>query len=108
MADPVPRVRVPATAKRGDIVEVKTLIAHDMENGQRKDADGKPIPRRIIHRFEASFNGRPVFAAEWGTGISANPYQSFFAKVEQSGSFAFAWMDDDGSIYRATAQITVI
>jgi sulfur-oxidizing protein SoxZ len=107
MANPTPRVRMPATAKKGEIVEVKTLISHDMESGVRKDADGKVVPRKIIKLFEASFNGRPVFTADWYPSVAANPYQSFFVKAEESGTFSFAWTDDDGSVYRATSKITV-
>lgn len=107
MATPTPRVRMPATAKKGEIIEVKTLISHDMESGQRKDADGKIVPRRIIKRFEAEYNGKTVFSADWHPSISANPYQSFFLRAEESGSLAMAWTDDDGSIYRATAKLTV-
>lgn len=102
-----PRVRLPATAKPGEVIEIKTLISHDMENGQRKDAAGAVIPRRIIKLFEARFNDRLVFAADWHPSISANPYQSFFFKAAESGQFSFAWTDDDGSVYRATAKLTV-
>src|SRR5579863_7358722 len=107
MLNPTPRVRLPATAKAGEIIQVKTLISHDMESGQRKNADGNVVPRKIINRFEARFNGYLVFAADWHPSISANPYQSFFAKITESGEFAFSWIDDDGSIYKATAKISV-
>ena len=107
MANPTPRVRVPAKAKQGEIIEVKTLISHEMESGQRKDSSGKTVPRKIIKHFEATFNGKPVFSADWQPSISANPYQSFFVKVEESGTFEFTWTDDDGSVYRTTAKTTV-
>jgi sulfur-oxidizing protein SoxZ len=107
MATPTPRVRMPTTAKKGEIIEVKTLISHDMESGQRKDADGKIVPRRIINRFEATYNDKPVFIAEWHPSVSANPYQSFFVRADESGTLSFAWTDDDGSVYRATTKLTV-
>ena len=107
MATPTPRVRLPAIAKKGDIIEIKTLISHEMESGQRKDSAGVLVPRKIIKLFEASFNGKPVFSADWYTSVSANPYQSFFARVEESGTFTFAWTDDDGTVTKATAKITV-
>lgn len=105
MSTPTPRVRAPASAKVNEIVEIKTLISHDMENGQRKDAEGKLVPRRIINRFEARYNGRLVFAADWHPSISPNPYQSFFLKVTESGDLDIAWTDDDGGVYKATAHI---
>ena len=107
MPTPTPRVRLPPIAKKGDIIEIKTLISHEMESGQRKDSAGKLVPRKIIKLFEAHFNGKPVFSAEWHPSVSANPYQSFFARVEESGTFDFAWTDDDGSITRSTAKVTV-
>ena len=55
-----PKIRVPKTAKKGEVVEIKTLLPHIMESGQRKDKDGKTIPRKIINKFVAEFNGKPV------------------------------------------------
>ena len=102
-----PRVRVPASAKPGEVIEIKTLISHEMESGQRKDSSGKVIPRRIINKFTAAFNGKVVFEADWNPAISANPYQSFFYKATEPGEFTFTWKDDDGSDYVATNKLTV-
>jgi sulfur-oxidizing protein SoxZ len=104
---PTPRVRVPATAKKGELIEIKTLISHEMESGQRRDSAGKPIPRQIINKFSVTFNGKPVFEADWHPAISANPYQAFFFKAEESGEFVFTWKDDDGSDYVSKNAITV-
>ena len=102
-----PRVRVPATAKPGELIEIKTLISHEMESGQRKDAAGAVIPRKIINKFTAAFNGKTVFEADWNPAISANPYQSFFYKAGESGEFTFTWKDDDGSDYVSKNKLTV-
>lgn len=102
-----PRVRLPAEAKPGEIIEIKTLISHIMESGQRKDASGNPIPRHIINKFTASFNGKEFMSADWHPAISANPYQSFFFRASESGKFEFVWNDDDGSTYTATADFQV-
>ena len=107
MATATPRVRLPLIAKKGDIIEIKTLISHEMESGQRKDSAGALVPRKIIKLFETHFNGKLVFSADWNPSVSANPYQSFFARVEESGVFDFAWTDDDGTVTKATAKITV-
>ena len=107
MANPVPRVRVPASVKKGELVEVKTLISHEMESGQRKDSAGTVIPRKIIKRFEASYNGKNVFEADWNTSISANPYQSFFFRASESGTLDCVWIDDDGSVYKSNSKISV-
>ena len=105
MSNPTPRVRVPAKAKAGEIIEIKTLISHEMESGQRKDSAGKAIPRKIIKAFTASFKGKPFLESDGHPAISANPYQSFFFKVTQAGEFRFVWKDDDGSEYVATNKI---
>ena len=104
---PTPRVRVPAKAAAGEMIEIKTLISHEMESGQRKDAKGETIPRKIINTFTASFNGKKFFEANWHPAISANPYQSFFYKATESGEFTFAWTDDDKSVYESRAKLTV-
>ena len=98
---------MPATAKAGEIVEVKTIISHEMENGQRRDASGQAIPRKIIKQFTVSFNGVEIMQADWGASVSANPYQSFFVRVPETGTFVFTWLDDDGSIYKAEQKVTV-
>jgi sulfur-oxidizing protein SoxZ len=91
-----PRVRMPDTVKVGDIIEIKSLIGHVMETGQRRGEDGKIVPRNIINAFTATFNGRTVFSAELQPGISANPYIGFFMKVSEPGEFEFTWLDDSG------------
>ena len=92
-----PRVRLPEVAKVGEVIEIKTLISHVMETGQRKESDGKPIPRFIINAFSASFAGAEVFKAELHPGVSANPYLAFFMRVPGPGEFEFTWTDDNGA-----------
>ena len=108
MADNVrPRVRVPGSASAGDVITIKTLISHTMESGQRKDGDGNVIPRSIINRFTCDFNGQNVIDVEMLPAISTNPYFEFDATVPESGTFAFTWYDDDGSVYEDSKDITV-
>jgi sulfur-oxidizing protein SoxZ len=92
-----PRIKLPASAKVGEVIEIKTLVSHVMETGQRKDADGKAIPRNIINAFSVRFAGAEVFSAELHPGISANPYLSFFMKVPGPGEFEFTWVEDGGN-----------
>jgi sulfur-oxidizing protein SoxZ len=107
MATPKPRVKLPKTASKDEIVTLKTLISHDMESGQRKDSSGKIIPRKIINKFTCEFNGKPVFSCDIEPAVSANPYIEFTTKVPESGTFKFSWVDDDGSIYTDEQQIKV-
>lgn len=106
MADK-PRLKLPSQAKKGEIIEIKTLMPHIMESGQRKGKDGKLIPRKIINKFACEFNGKSVFTANLEPAIASNPYIQFYAKVEESGTFKFAWTDDDGTVTTAEHKITV-
>ena len=101
------RLRVPTTAKKGDIVDIKSLISHPMASGFTKDSAGKTIARDIINTFTCSFNGKQIFAMKMEPAISANPYISFPVKVDQSGTFDFKWVDDNGQTYTDSAKITV-
>ena len=103
-----PRIRLPKQANKGEVVEIKTLLAHLMESGQRKDSAGKIVPRKIINRFACAFNGKPVFECELEPAIAANPYLQFSVKVEESGVFTFNWTDDDGTVTTAEERITVV
>src|SRR5580765_3016935 len=73
MADPM---KIRATLQ-GDTVEVRVLMQHEMETGQRKDAGGKTIPAWHIQEVTATNNGKPVLTAHWGTAVSKNPFLSF-------------------------------
>ena len=108
MADDIkPRLRIPATAKKGELVEIKTLITHPMESGQRKDGDGKLVPRLIVNALKATFNGKPVVDIKLEPAIAANPYMSFFLRVEESGTLKFAWTDDLKNSWTAESKIEV-
>ena len=102
-----PRVKVPKTAAAGETITIKTLISHKMESGQRKDDDGNVIPRSIINRFTADFNGQNVIDVTLEPAISTNPYFQFEAIVPEAGEFTFTWYDDDGDVYSTTKKIAV-
>ena len=103
-----PRIKLDKKeAKKGDIVEVKALVAHVMESGQRRDSTGNVIPRKILNKFVCTVAGKQVFAADFETAVSANPYIQFKFKAEQSGSVVLTWTDDDGSTIVGEETITV-
>ena len=106
MADKV-RIKLPDHAKKGEVIEIKTLVAHIMETGFRKDPNGQLIPRKIINKFTCEFNGRPLFSVDLEPAIAPNPYLKFTARVEESGTFRFTWVDDDGTVTTAEQQIAV-
>ena len=102
-----PRVKVPKSAAAGETVTIKTLISHKMESGQRKDGDGNTIPRSIINRFTADFNGANVIDVAMEPAISTNPYFQFDAVVPEAGEFHFTWYDDDGDVYEVKKAVKV-
>ena len=100
-----PRIKLPESAKVG---EIKTLISHVMETGQRRGTDGNLVPRSIINNFTAKYAGAEVFKAELHPGISANPYLSFFMKVPGPGEFEFSWTEDGGKQITEKAKLNVV
>ncbi|MHA1114393.1 MAG: thiosulfate oxidation carrier complex protein SoxZ [Alphaproteobacteria bacterium] len=108
MAKIKPRVKVPKKAEVGEVITIKTLISHPMESGQRKDKKtGELIPRKIINRFAATFNGEPVLTADLEPAVAANPYIQFEMKVPEAGEVHFVWTDDDGSVYETKKKIKI-
>ena len=100
-------INLPQRAKRGEIIEIKTLIAHPMETGYRLDNKGAAIPRDIISRFTCTYNGDEVFRAELFPAISANPFIAFSTVATETGELVFTWIDDNGQIQSEIRQITV-
>jgi sulfur-oxidizing protein SoxZ len=103
-----PRIKLDKKeAKKGDLVEVKALVSHVMETGQRKDSAGNTIPRKILNKFACTVNGKQVFAADFEPAVSANPYIQFKFKAMESGPVVLTWTDDDGSTIVGEEKITV-
>jgi sulfur-oxidizing protein SoxZ len=100
-------INVPPKAKRGQVVEIKTLISHVMETGYRRNETGAVIPRDIINRFVCTYNGTEIFRADLHQAIAANPFITFFTVATESGTFQFEWTDDNGQVETASAKITV-
>lgn len=93
MADPM---RIRATARDG-VVNVKVLMSHEMETGQRKDGSGKLVPAHYIKSVSATHQGKTVLAAQWGPAVSKNPYVEFNFKGGQKGEkLAVTWEDNKG------------
>jgi sulfur-oxidizing protein SoxZ len=102
MADPM-RIRANMA---GDKVEVRVLMAHEMETGLRKDASGKPVPAHFIQNVSVTHNGKTVLGAQWGTSISKNPFLHFRFKGGKAGDkVAITWIDNKGD--RRTDEATV-
>ena len=100
-------VTVPASAKRGEVIEIRALIGHPMETGYRPGADGKVLARDIIRRFVCRYNGEQVFAAELHPAMAANPYLAFHTVAMASGTLEFRWEGDNGFAHFETVSIVV-
>ena len=93
MADPM-RIRAQA---QGDKAVVRVLMAHEMETGQRKDAQGKTVPAWFIQQVSATWNGKTVLSAQWGPAVSKNPFLSFRFKGGVKGDkVQVTWIDSKG------------
>ena len=105
MADAV--VSVPATSKRGEIIEIRALVRHAMETGFRRTQLGETIPRDIIRLFVCTYNGEEILRAEFHPAIAANPLFTFTTVATESGTITFRWTGDKGFSVTESAAITV-
>jgi sulfur-oxidizing protein SoxZ len=100
-------INLPAKARRGEVITVKTLISHPMETGFRHSTTGEPIPRNIITSFAATYNGEEIFRADLFPAIAANPFITFTTVATESGTIEFTWTGDNGFDATEQAKITV-
>ena len=100
-------VNAPASARRGEIIEIKALVAHDMETGFRRTQLGELIPRNIITQFVCTYNGAEIFRAEFYSAIAANPYLAFTTRASDSGTIACIWTGDNGYALTESVPISV-
>ena len=100
-------INVPARARRGQIIEIKTLVSHAMETGYRRTQLGATVPRDIIRRLVCTYNGTEVFRADLHPAIAANPFIVFSTVATESGTLAFHWTGDNGFSVTESATIVV-
>jgi sulfur-oxidizing protein SoxZ len=100
-------VTVSPRAKRGEIVEIKTLAQHTMETGFRRTQTGELIPRDIIRTFTCTYNGTEVCRVELHPAIAANPLIAFSTVATESGTLTFRWDGDNGYTVTEIAAIKV-
>jgi sulfur-oxidizing protein SoxZ len=89
-------INVPPKAKKGEIIQIRSLISHEMETGFRPDNTGRLIPRNIIKEFVCTYNGTEIFRAELFSAVSANPYFAFTTRATESGTITMTWTGDNG------------
>jgi sulfur-oxidizing protein SoxZ len=94
MADPM---RIRANVDASGVTEVKVLMSHEMETGQRKDASGKIVPAWFIQNVTATHKGNTVLSAQWGPAVAKNPFLSFKFKGGAKGDkVQVTWVDNKG------------
>jgi sulfur-oxidizing protein SoxZ len=98
-------INAPTRARRGETIEIKTLISHVMESGFRYTSTGELVPRDIITAFAAIYNGEEIFRARLYPGIAANPFITFHTVATESGTIELRWAGDNG--FAATEQIRI-
>jgi sulfur-oxidizing protein SoxZ len=98
-------INVPAKAKRGEVITIKTLISHIMETGFRHGVSGDNIPRDIITSFTCTYNGEEIFRADLFPAVAANPFITFHTVATESGTITFTWTGDNG--FEATESTTI-
>ena len=80
----------------GDLTEIKVLMRHDMETGQRREA-GVLVPAWHIQEVSVAVNGKPALKAEWGPAISKDPFLSLKVKGAAKGdTVTVTWLDNKG------------
>jgi sulfur-oxidizing protein SoxZ len=108
MALEKPRIKLPEKAAVGEIIEIRALVTHIMETGQRRDPKTTQfVPRLILNSFVAKFNGEEVFRMKLQPGIAANPFVSFFMRVPGPGEFELTWTEDSGETAVERAKLDV-
>ena len=100
-------INVPQKARRGEIIQIKTLISHIMETGFRHSNVGVRIPRDIIDTFICTYNGEEIFRAALYPAIAANPFITFHTVATESGTLTFTWEGDNGFAQSESVTITV-
>jgi thiosulfate oxidation carrier complex protein SoxZ len=101
------RVQVPPSVEKGEPFEVRVLVQHPMETGFRRDTQGQTIPMHIVTELTVRYSGKQVFKADLGTGISANPYVTFFVVATASDELVVEWVDDRGEKGRVATKVNV-
>jgi sulfur-oxidizing protein SoxZ len=98
-------INAPTRARRGEVMEIKTLISHVMESGFRYTTRGEAVPRDIVTSFAATYNGEEIFRAQLHPAIAANPFIVFHTLATESGTIELRWTGDNG--FSATERIRI-
>ena len=100
------RVVMPETAKPGQIIEIKALIAHPMVPGHTASGTNQ-VARRIVKSVVVRYDGAEIFRADLGPGVAANPVFTFTTRATVTGDMVFTWTEDSGLQAVETRRLSV-
>lgn len=99
------RIRIPDRIARGDLIIVNAIVAHPMNTGFFRTADGQPIPAYFIKDVVVTYGGEQVARFEWTSGVSKDPIISFTLKADKEAPLALVWTDNKGGVYRQSVNV---
>jgi sulfur-oxidizing protein SoxZ len=103
MSEPM---RIRATVQ-GDVADLRILMRHPMETGQRKDAKGEIVPAHFIQSVLVTHNGRTVLDAQWSQAVSRDPFLGLRVKGAKTGDkITVTWTDNKGD--KRTDEATIV
>ena len=99
------RIRVPDRISKGDLIRVNAIVAHPMDTGFFRTANGQPIPAFFIKDVAIAYGETEVARFEWTSGISKDPVVSFTLKADREAPLTITWTDTKGGVYKQSASI---
>jgi sulfur-oxidizing protein SoxZ len=99
------RIRIPDRITRGELITVNAIVAHPMDTGFFRTADGQPIPAFFIKDVVVTYGDEQVARFEWTSGISKDPIVSFTLKADKAAPLTMVWTDNKGGIYKQSVHV---
>jgi sulfur-oxidizing protein SoxZ len=99
------RIRSPDRIARGDLIIVNAIVAHPMDTGFFRTAEGQPIPAFFIKDVVVTYGDEPVARFEWTSGVSKDPIVSFTLTADKEAPLTMVWTDSKGGVYRQSVAI---
>lgn len=99
------RIRVPDRVTKGAEIMVNAIIAHPMDTGFFRDANGQPIPAYFIKDVVVSYGDQQIARFTWTSGISRDPIVSFTLKADREAPLTMVWTDNHGGVFKQSADI---
>ncbi len=101
-------VYIPEKAKIGELIEIQSLIAHPIQIMTQSEKINLEKKQNFIERLTVKFNKNQIFAAEFTSKLSANPYISFFFKATETGTLLFTWYETSGRKWAIEKKLQVV